>query len=160
VADDLPTTSSEFLWGPHSLLKTASPAQVQHIKDEELAVVLAATREHPWWQLRRSLGNFVGQLLTFDLYGFEGQGVYDKVVSQVLHAQQGAYLQSRQHARSLPLRALSRIQGGLVWVSLGLTLWLAHRAWQAGLSRLVELTAVVGLGIIGNAFVTGVLSTV
>src|SRR5262249_50774882 len=35
VADNLPTTSSEFLWGEHSLLKMASPDLVQHVKDEE-----------------------------------------------------------------------------------------------------------------------------
>ncbi len=160
VADDLPTTSSEFLWGEHSLLKTASPDLVQHVKDEELAVVLSATREYPLWQLRRSFGNFVWQLLTFDLYSFDGQDSYDRSVSQVLRSQHGKYLESRQHARSLPLRALTWMQEGLVWVGLGLAVRLSHRAWRAGLVRLVELTAVVGLGVIGNAFVTGVLSTV
>ncbi len=160
VADDLPTTSSEFLWGEHSLLKTASPDLVQHVKDEELAVVLDATQAYPLWQLRRSFGNFVWQLFTFDLYSFDGQDYYDKSIPQVLHSQRGQYLESRQHARSLPLRALTWMQEGLVWVGLGLVVWLSHRAWRAGLSRLVELTAVVGLGMIGNAFVTGVFSTV
>jgi len=52
------------------------------------------------------------------------------------------------------------MQEGFVWVGLGLAVWLSHRAWRAGRVILVELTAVVGLGVIGNAFVTGVLSTV
>jgi hypothetical protein len=52
------------------------------------------------------------------------------------------------------------MQNGLVCVGLGVAAWLSLRAWRAGRSRLVELAAVVGLGVVGNAFVTGVLSSV
>jgi hypothetical protein len=160
VADDLPTTASQFLWGDRSILKTGSPDLVRQIHDEELALVLGATRQYPLWQLRQSLGNFARQLLAVDLYSFEGRDDYDQQVSVIMRRQQAAYLRSRQHTRTLPLRALTSMHQGILWAAFAVSAWVAYRAWRLGRSRLVELAVIVGFGVVSNAWITGVFSNV
>ena len=160
LADDVPTTASQFLWGDRSILKTASPDLLRQIRDEELGLVLAATRQYPLWQLKQSLGNFTRQLLAVDLSSFEGRDEYDEQVSGIIRRHQAAYRRSRQHTHALPLRALTAIHQGVLCAALPVSVWVAYQAWRLSRSRLVELAVIVGFGVVSNAWITGVFSNV
>ena len=49
---------------------------------------------------------------------------------------------------------------GVLWAAFPVSAWVAYRAWRLGRSRLVELAVIVGLGVVSNAWITGVFSNV
>jgi hypothetical protein len=58
-------SSNDFLFGPQSVTRRATPAQMDQIRREEMGIVIRATATYPLAQLRASLGGIGHQLMTF-----------------------------------------------------------------------------------------------
>ena len=61
----VPGTIDSFLWGTNGVKQRATPEQMDRIRAEEAAVVLAATRAYPFEELERLGANFARQLVLF-----------------------------------------------------------------------------------------------
>ncbi|MBW0007253.1 MAG: hypothetical protein JO335_06020 [Sphingomonas sp.] len=67
----------EFLWGPDGVTKRATPAQMDRIRAEEPAIVLAAGREYADFEMRMLAYKFTQQLIRFRPYSFDARMALD-----------------------------------------------------------------------------------
>jgi hypothetical protein len=81
----VPRTINSFLWGSNGLKQRATAEQMDRIRAEEAAVVLAATRAYPFEELERLGGNFARQLVLFQPgVGLDARIVLDGAQNPVL----------------------------------------------------------------------------
>ncbi len=63
---DLPTET--FIWDQDGLYSAVSPEDAAELRAEDKKIVLAATLEHPWMQIKASIRNIGAQLGLFSLH--------------------------------------------------------------------------------------------
>lgn len=156
--------SDEFLWNMQGPLWLAGGPK--EVAKEANAIIAAAIAAQPAEQLRRAAGNFLNQLSRFET----GDGMIPWVgrpegpqarVLRYFPQEYPAYLAARQQTGQLaPLLArLQPLHVAVGWAALlgglaGLA-WALPGRWSAGLA----LAATAALAALGNAAITGMLST-
>ena len=158
---ELPSTTDHFLWAPNGIWQNASDETQRRLRNEEMRFVLATLRTYPIEELSIAATNWWRQLMTFSLeHDYDPNawmlGEFDHVLPGALPR----YMRSRQARGVLPDSLSTLVQNWAVMVSLlvigVLTVSLRHRQSP----RVIGLVAVIVAAVIGNAWVTGVLSDV
>ena len=155
----LPTTPDDFLWDANGIWQTSSPEKQSRILREESPFARAVIGAYPRQQLAISLGAFFHQLTRFDISNDANPWLAQKV-EVGLPGQLPAYERSRQAQDTLPSDVLSTIQNWTVGAALLILCSLAPFLWRRCPARLMGLAAIIFAILLGNAFVTGVLSEV
>lgn len=144
-----PKKQAEILFGPNGIRTRATPAQMDAIRKEEAEIVRRAMREYPLQQAAVAARNYARQLFAWGLWDNE----FKREVE--LHANGAMVLRTVPHSER-PLALGDALSTALVIVSGVYLIMLAPRMRRGEL--VVALIAVIGLLV--NAFVTGVLSSV
>ena len=157
---DLPADVADFLWRSDGIWQSASPAQQERMRHEEMSVVVGTLRAYPREELRVSARHFWEQLHTFGLWGYGPRPWILTMVDTVLPGARARYLRSRQAQQTLPAEFFTSLQD---WTVIGCVIVIACwavfvRQWWS--PRLIGLTVIIGFVVIANAAVTGVLSNV
>ena len=138
----------EFLWGPHGLRHKATPDQMDRIRAEEATIVRRAALAYPVFQIRRSATNAAEQLIDFGpelLFGTRMLGTGQEITPTPVAPDRPG------------MRAVARI---LIYAGFAASI-LFLVAVRRRLSRPeVAALAVVGIGLVTNAAVCGMLSAV
>jgi hypothetical protein len=158
--DDLPVDTDDFFWAADGIWQTASEQKRQRLREEEIPLVLATLRAYPRQQLSASLANFWHQLITFDLSLFHPNDWVSQMFDRVLPDERSSYLESRQAGDALPYALFTSVQNLTVIASLVLIGVSVPQMWSRRPPRLFGLAVVIVSAVIGNAFVTGILSMV
>ncbi len=158
--DQLPDDAHDFLFAPDGVYQSASPAETERIRREELQVVLGTLRAHPWAQLRISAGHAWSQLFRFGIWGYNPRQMVLYMLEIVLPDARLGYLESRQARGALQEEIFNRVQYLTVLASVGVIVafvLLGRRIWSR---QLVGFAALVVAVTLANAVVTGMLSIV
>lgn len=147
---DFPTHPGEFLWAPTGVRYRATPVQMERIRAEEWPIVRRAAAEYPMLQLASSMRNFLWQ------FGSFGLGKVDFRAALVVGPTGRVDLVNVAEDRPLLRRWLSVA----IYVFFGASLAILYRMRH----RLTELERrallLVGVGLVSNAAICGVLSGV
>jgi hypothetical protein len=178
--DELPTgkdASDQFLWpaeGPWQ--KVRRTVGLEDSRREASDIILHAILRYPWWQFKESMLDFAQQLTMFG--GIEPQlcpGIDDvarlkscldkwlisKVIIQYFPSEAPQFFNSLQNRNQLPLMLIYRVDVAVVIISLILCAVVAYRWWRPGgrpEPPFSDLLAVIVVGILSNAVLTGILS--
>ena len=155
----LPDNVDDFLWGDDGIWLNSSEEQRGRLQDEEMAIVVGALREYPRQELMISTDHFWEQLHTFGLSDYAPNPWILEMADTVLPVTRSRYIQTRQAQETLHEKIFAFVQdwtviASLVVIGIGLV---RVRHWSR---RVVGLTAIIAIVVIGNAAVTGVLSNV
>lgn len=157
--DQLRPDIGHFLWdpqGPRSRLMASDPAEWNLVCQQQTQVIVGTLMTYPLQQLTVSLSHLFQQLATFGLNDFDLNLSVVMQMPQVLPTLTADFLASRQASRRLPIASLNRLYEGVVVLSL--------LALAAGLSRSTSFwrhfCGWIGLGLVVNAAITGILSAV
>jgi hypothetical protein len=156
---DLPDNVDDFLWGDDGIWLNSSEEQRERLQDEELAIVVGTLREYPRQELMISADHFWEQLHTFGLSDYDPNPWILEKADTVMPVTRSRYVQTRQAHETLHEKIFAFVQDWTVIASLvviGIRL-VCVRHWSR---RVVGLTAIIAIVVIGNAAITGVLSTV
>jgi hypothetical protein len=157
----LPNNDAEFLWAPHGVWQTASMAQREQLRKEQMPLLLATLRTYPLQQMQRSGENFVHLLVTMGPDDFWN---YDTFTHNNLEyaavGLSGRYLATRQAHNDLPQRLAMHIQLPTIAASVCVIAALLPWAWRRRQWNLIGLAAVVLFILPANAFLGGVVSCV
>jgi hypothetical protein len=137
----VPGTVHEFLWGPNGVKERATPEQLDRIRDEESAVVLAATRAYPLEDMEKLGKNFARQLVRFE----PGIGLLDSRI--VLDAQGTPQLETVPYSR-----LWTTLVNWLTFASVVLALVVLYRRFRSD-PWLRPLVLLIGAGILLNIIV-------
>jgi len=159
--DRLPVASDWFLWDKRSeigVYQLASPADRRSMGDEQFRFARAVISQYPLAQAGASLGNLVEQLGRFSLrefhYNAEMRGrIMKRFAGERLMAQHD----SRLYQGEFPLEAISTIQLLMIIAAFQGSIFVLMRGGVP--IQLFFLAAGVVLVLIGNAAITGMLST-
>ena len=178
--DDLPTdtdASDEFLWSSESpWQKVKQKLSIEGARIEASDIILHTILRYPWWQMEESSIALARQLTMFR--GIEPQlcAVTDnagqlkscldrwlitKVVFQYFPSEFTQFINSLQNNNKLPLRLVYSVDVSVVVLSLTFCVVLACRWWRPGGKPellVSDLLAVILVGILSNAALTGMLS--
>jgi hypothetical protein len=161
ICDDLSSISAvpdSFLFAPTASYMTNTDSVKRRIDAEEMPLVLAILKAYPRQEFRHAAANFDSQLKAFDLSGFElNQAMLDLLNMSTPQLTLG-YLGSRQARYALPLDSLSRLEFWVVIASLAVIGRLVPFSLSPASRRMAGLSLLITATIIGNAFITGVLS--
>jgi hypothetical protein len=152
--------SDDFLWGPDGAFASASAEDQQLMSQQEMSFVLATLRAYPRDQLAASATNFLGQIKSFGIYGFDPSPWILDTFATTLPRARASYIVSRQARGILPLDLLTDIQLWTVLPSLGIIAVSIALFWRRYSPRLAGLSVIVISIVVANAFVSGVLSVV
>jgi hypothetical protein len=150
----------DFLWAPDGILQTATPAEEERLRQEEMPFVMATLRAYPRQQIARSAINAWRQLKTFGLYDLDPSGWVLDTFEGVLPKAKSQYLRSRQARNRLHFDFFTTIQYWTVLASIVSIFALAPGLWRRAPSRLAWLGVVIVSMVLANAFVTGAMSMV
>lgn len=159
-AAHLPTDSDDFLWDSHGIARSSTPQQLDELRREQMPLLLATLRERPWQQARISLRNFWSQLTTFDIEEFGNNAWAQSMIGSVLPGARDHYNASLQAEDALDTDLFSEIQQWIVIASLAALVIALPLCWRLRQTILIALAAILIFAIVGNAFLTGVLSVV
>ena len=157
--DQLRPDIGHFLWDPQGLrsrLMASDPDEWNLVCQQQTQVILGTLTTYPLQQLTISLSHLFQQLATFGLNDFNLNLSVVMQMPQVLPDLTADFLASRQATRRLPLASLNLLYQGVVVLSLlalAAGLGRAPRFWR-------DLCAWIGLGLVVNAAITGILSAV
>ncbi len=157
---NLPGDADDFLWAPDGILQTATPAEEERLRQEEMPFVMATLRAYPRQELVRSAINAWHQLKTFGLYDLDPSGWVLDTFDGVLPKAKSQYLRSRQARNLLHFDFFSTIQYWTVLASIAAIFALAPGLWRRACPRLAWLGVVIVSTVLANAFVTGAMSMV
>ena len=156
---DLPGNVDDSLWGDDGIWLNSSEEQRERLQDEEMAIVVGTLREYPRQELMISADHFWEQLHTFGLSDYDPNPWILEKADTVMPVTRSRYVQTRQAHETLHEKIFAFVQDWTVIASLvviGIRL-VCVRHWSR---RVVGLTAIIAIVVIGNAAITGVLSTV
>jgi hypothetical protein len=159
-ADRLPDNVRDALWSPGSVWGSASQAERQRLRDEEMQVVLAGIRSDPWGQLGASLHNAWEQMNTFGLQGSYALDPYITArIGEALPNGVDRFYESRQARLALHQEFFGWIHRVAAWLSLAAVVVLR---WipRPDSRRLVDLSVLTASALVANAAITGALSNV
>lgn len=149
-AGSLPAGSQEFLWSPTGVFMSATPEERARMRAEQMDIVLSAAAAYPREQALASLSNFARQLLSF--------GVGDLTLGQGPRYGEDGF----RVVESWPGGAGAGVMAGMgVVIQAGVAvsvLAMALLARRGEFRDKAPLLALLGLAILANAFVCGVLS--
>jgi hypothetical protein len=161
--DRLPADENDFLWSENGIWPAASAAEKKQLHSEELPLIFATLRAYPRQQIGVSLRNFWGQLTTFELDDFDNNEYMQTYLNAEIPNGHAAYDRSLQARSAMPENFFTVVQEIVVLTSLlliAIALPGMLRRTDAGRSWLPALTGVILFVVLGNAFVSGVLSAV
>lgn len=145
----LPKRQVDMIWGPNGLNTRATPEQMDAIRQEEPEIVAAAARAYPVQQALRSGRAFARQVFAIGLADV-------KFGKQVI--QEDGKVRMASDAERAPIRPFVSL---LIYATaLVATLYLAWQAVRAPRSSVARLVALIFVGLLANAAVTGILSAV
>jgi hypothetical protein len=150
-----------FLWDPAGIYHIAPKGVQEQMEKQDAAFALAAVRRYPWAQLRRSMANFREQLLTVGVDDFDPNEWTLSQFDTTLPGAKARYEQSREARNLLPMEAFTTVQNWAVLaalVAVGILLPLVWRVPEARV-RPMALAAVTAFVVVGNALLTGTMST-
>jgi hypothetical protein len=156
---NLPTNTDDFLWDADGIWRTAPPQTQARILRQESSFAMAVVRAYPRQQLATSLKAFLRQLTSFDISNDANPWLAQEV-EVGLPGQRPFYERSRQAQNTLPSELLSTIQNWTIAATLLVLCILAPFLWKRRSARLMGLAATIFAILLGNAFVTAVLSEV
>jgi hypothetical protein len=156
---NLPTNTDDFLWDADGIWRTAPPQTQARILRQESSFAMAVVRAYPRQQLATSLKAFLRQLTSFDISNDANPWLAQEV-EVGLPGQRPFYERSRQAQNTLPSELLSTIQNWTIAATLLVLCVLAPFLWKRRSARLMGLAATIFAILLGNAFVTAVLSEV
>ena len=159
-ADRLPDNVASFLWAPDGIWRRASLEKQARLREEEMEVVLGTIRAYPVDVLRLSAKNFWRQLQSFGLWNYAADPWILTMFEVVLPSERETYLRTRQARQALHEGTFGAFEENVVLISVLAGAAAAVGLWRGWSSRLVGLTTVIIVAVIGNAVVTGVLSNV
>lgn len=156
----LPLASDWFLWDKREetgVYQLASPEARRRMGEEQFRFARAVIAAYPASQARASLANLGEQLTRFSLrefaYNQEMRQRIDGVfLGERLTGVQGTLL----YEGRFPLWPVSSFQAGLVLLSLGIA---GLALWRGRSGAFLMLGVSFGLVLLGNATITGMLST-
>jgi hypothetical protein len=156
---NLPDNVGEFLWEENGIWQGSSVEQRERLKDEEAAVVFGTLREYPREQFVISANHFWKQLRTFGLSDYDPDPWILEMADTVTSVTRSRYLQTRQAQQTLPQEFFASVQDWTVVASLVvIAAWFVFvRHWSR---RLMGLAAIIGMVVLANAAVTGILANV
>jgi hypothetical protein len=160
-AGRFPDDADGFLWDPAGIYHIAPKSVQKQMEKQDVAFALAAARRYPWAQLRRSMANFRDQLLTFGVDDFDPNDWLLSQFDTTLPGRKAQYERTRQARDLLPMEAFTTVQNWAVLaalVAMGILLPLVGRVHAERL-RPLALAAITALVVVGNALVTGTMST-
>jgi len=153
----LPDDADFFLWDLEGPM-WRNPLLIRHrIRDEQREIVWGAVTTYPLWQIGTSLKNFAEQIVDLSLDEMKNVPFFHRHMPGTFDHEYGEYLSTWQ-AVGLPLRFFT----GLHYAMAALALILSVVAlpslvrWQEW--RMVRFLLVTFAGLLGNAFITGVIS--
>jgi hypothetical protein len=150
-SDDLPRTANEFLWLPEGVMTPASPEVRKQIREQEMEVVWAAVRAYPLDQAWASARAFVYQLGNFELWPF----YWGHLDFSNPRDPRPPRPPSKEHGLFI---AFSVIHYVVVIASVLVLVRVSVSQMRPLPREHVALVVFIGLGIIGNAAICGVLS--
>jgi hypothetical protein len=154
--DRLPENDDEFLWGETGVWASATVAEKDAMRKEEMPLVMATVRAYPREQMARSWGNFVRQMGDFGMDDYDNNEWMAATVGHVMPGGGEAYARSRQARSAMPQEFFTRVQNWVVGLGVVVVLGLLPWTWRE--RKLMGLVVVVGFVLVANAVVTGVLS--
>jgi hypothetical protein len=160
-AQSLPDNIRDVLWSEGSLWGSASRELRQRMSEEEMQVVIGSIRNDPIAQTSASVANFWNQLNTFGLWGSYYPDPYIEArIHEALPRFAESFQQTRQGREALHEGFFGCLHRVSLIVSLGAILLFGLLLGRRIPAQLAAFATVVGLGVIGNAAITGVLSNV
>jgi hypothetical protein len=157
----LPDNIRDVLWSEGSLWGSASRELRQRMREEEIQVVIGSIRNDPIAQSIASVRNFWNQLNTFGLWGSYYPDPYIEArIHEALPRVADSYHQTRQGREALHEGFFGGLHRVSLIASLGVILLFALLQRRAIPIQFVAFATIVGLGVLGNAAITGVLSNV
>jgi hypothetical protein len=156
----LTDNSDQFLWDPEGVWSRANADSRKRLLSQERSFTLAVLQAYPLEEFEKAMQNARRQLMAF---GVTDLRRYDTVVDhigEVLPRERSKYLASPQAQQRLPGRLFTRIQYGIVTLSLLGMLVFLPRLRRSPNPKLVGLGFVILSAVVVNAIVTGTLSTV
>ena len=156
--NQLPPTADDFLWG-NSMFNTLG--RFQGLNDEMGFIALHSLADYPAWQAEAAIVATARQLS--DVATGEGTNGWIPhtygIIERYLPSQLAAMRAARQQHWAIDFKAINRVH---VPVALGSMLAImaicAAAIFRRRLDDLTLLAATVGLALLGNAFVCGVIS--
>lgn len=161
--DNLSAYEDDFLWDGKGIWAAASTAEKAQLRREEMPLILATVRAYPGQQIAVSLKNFWRQLTDFDIDDGDNNGYMQAHLSDEIPNAGTAYNRSLQAREAMPQGFFTIVQIVTVIVSLVLIAFMLPRTLRrSGIyrDRLLALTGIIFFVVLGNAFISGVLSAV
>lgn len=153
-------SEEDILWHAGGLIpevRKTSPEDVEKMKKEELRFVVGAFFSHPLVQFGASARNFATQLAYFGLgVEYRTHPYIEWKIDSVLRRGDEIFGSTLQRENRLPTLLFSAVQG--LALIIATILFLRYRFWQEEEPVLRRWMAFVVLGILLNAFITGVIS--
>jgi hypothetical protein len=156
--DQLPPTADDFLWG-HSMFDELG--RFEGMNDEMGYIALHALTEYPLWQAKAAIVATAQQLT--DVATGEGSDVWiphtKGIIERYMPAQLPAMRSARQQRSQLDFTLINRIHVPVALASMLAVMAICAAAiFRRRLDDLTLLAATVGIALLGNAVVCGVLS--
>lgn len=164
--DELPSHADAFLWPRDGVFRRAGGAPV--LQDEAREIVIGTLRTYPGWQLARTAGNVMRQLVDLRIDSIMPATNPERLqhypirryIQRFFPGAYEDYLASRQSTGRLPTAALNMTHGILTVVSLVTGLFLTIRFMRRGSTMMVALPLVIAAALLINATVTASVSGV
>lgn len=158
--NQLPPTSSQFLWRFLPEISARDPAFKRAVLDEQVSIIINAARMFPGWTARNMARNTARQLMGFEstIHFYEGEK--DSFVQKFPFAAPGFAdsLQGRGFLNDGALRSMNLYHRAVVIISLILCTFFAFRCYRERQFYPITLMAWVALAFLANAFVAGALA--
>jgi hypothetical protein len=156
--DQLPPTADDFLWG-NSMFDALG--RFRGLNDEMGFIVLHSLAEYPAWQAEAAIVATAQQLV--HVATGEGSDVWLPhtygIIERYIPKQAAKMHAARQQHSGIDFTAINWIHVPVALASmLSIVAIFAFALWRRRLDDLTLLAATVGLALLGNAFVCGVIS--
>jgi hypothetical protein len=156
------TDGWHFLWSDNAPLNKAGGAW--QLRAEASEIIWSSLRAHPAEQLDKSLHNFFEQFVSFstgDNLNPRSEGHSSRVIQNAfgpsVHAR---FVASKQNTGKLPIATAKWLHNIVIMAAIPIVVFLFVIFVRRKESLYVSLFILILFGLIGNAFITGVLSTV
>jgi hypothetical protein len=156
----LPSDSDDFLWQGDGIWMTASAAEQNRLREDEMTVIYGTLIAYPLEELRISTVNFLRQLRTFEIDMNWTTPWVLEMFDSIIPSSKEQYLASRQVRQTLNEELFNSEQkwsvlASIVIITIGIALFRWTRTPQ-----LAGIASVVLFVVVANAAVTGILSEV
>ncbi|WP_158822357.1 hypothetical protein [Granulicella sp. S156] len=155
---NLPDSEDDFLWVPTGIFASATEAEKQQLRREEMPLVLATVRAFPGAQLRASLQNAWEQFLDIDIADFGNSTWMEGSLNKVMPGSEADYRRSLQSRSAVPSDFFSDLAEWVAGISLVVVLGMMPLLWRWRVWRLLGLVFIVLPVLVLNAIFTGALS--